>query len=119
MAIGCTNRGSESIRAGTFRQMRPKFGFAILYTMLLPQYLGTYVIGHGIIRRLPQVQEIRAERSGAQRFEPGTAAYHSATYSQRLVMRVSHVGLWRACLPRRYHLEMSRFPVGGISWRLV
>lgn len=39
MAIGYTNRGSESIRAGTFRQMRPKFGFAILYTMLLPQYL--------------------------------------------------------------------------------
>lgn len=36
MAIGYTNRGSESIRAGTFGQMRPKFGFAILYTMLLP-----------------------------------------------------------------------------------
>lgn len=36
MAIGYTNRGSESIRAGTFRQMRPKFGFAILHTMLLP-----------------------------------------------------------------------------------
>lgn len=39
MAIGYTNRESESIRAGTFQQMRPKFGFAILYTMLLPQYL--------------------------------------------------------------------------------
>lgn len=63
MAIGYTNRGSESIRAGTFRQMRPKFGFAILYRMLLPQYL-----------RMSSAMELfadclrsrRSERSGAE-----------------------------------------------------